>query len=60
MANESKLRITLEKSVIGRPETQKKVVTALGLKRVNHTVEQFDTPIIRGMIEKVKHLVCVK
>ena len=54
-----KLRITQVKSVIGVPEDQKRTVRALGLKRINHTVEQADTPAVRGMVFKVKHLVKV-
>ncbi len=54
-----KLKITQVKSVIGTPEDQKRTVRALGLKRINHTVEQADTPSVRGMIFKVKHLVKV-
>ncbi|MFC5559496.1 50S ribosomal protein L30 [Ureibacillus thermophilus] len=58
MAN--KLQITLTKSVIGASEKQRKVVEALGLKKVNATVEHSDNPAIRGMINKVSHLVTVK
>jgi len=58
MAN--KLQITLTKSVIGVSEKQRKVVEALGLKKVNATVEHADNPAIRGMINKVSHLVDVK
>ncbi|MED3661728.1 50S ribosomal protein L30 [Ureibacillus sp. FSL K6-8385] len=58
MAN--KLEITLIRSVIGASERQRKVVEALGLKKVNSTVEHADNPAIRGMINKVSHLVKVK
>ncbi len=54
------LRITLVKSPIGYSERQKNTVRALGLRRMNHTVEQQDTPVIRGMIDKVSHLVRVE
>jgi large subunit ribosomal protein L30 len=54
------LKITLVKSVIGAPQDQKATVRALGLKRMHHTVEQPDTPAIRGMVFKVKHLVTVE
>lgn len=54
------LRITQVKSAIGKPVDQKATVRALGLKRLHHTVEQADTPTIRGMIFKVKHLVKVE
>jgi large subunit ribosomal protein L30 len=58
MAN--KLQVTLTRSVIGRPQDQRKTVTALGLRKLNQTVEQQDNPAIRGMINKVAHLVTVK
>jgi large subunit ribosomal protein L30 len=48
------------KSVIGTPEDQKRTVRALGLKRIRHSVEQADTPAVRGMVFKVKHLVDVE
>jgi large subunit ribosomal protein L30 len=53
------LKITQIKSAIGCPKDQKATVRALGLKRMNDTVEQADTPVIRGMVFKVKHLVRV-
>ena len=56
----AKLKITQIKSVIGTPGNQKRTVRALGLKRINDTVEQDDTPVIRGMVFKVKHLVNVE
>ena len=56
----AKLRITWKKSGIGKPEVQKRTVRALGLRKLNHTVEHNDTPQIRGMVNKVGHLVeCV-
>jgi large subunit ribosomal protein L30 len=55
-----KIRITLVKSPIGSPADQKATVRALGLKRMNHTVEQEDNPVIRGMVFKVKHLLRVE
>jgi len=58
MAN--KLQITLTRSVIGRPQGQRETVTALGLRKLNQTVEQQDNAAIRGMINKVSHLVSVK
>ena len=54
------LRITLVRSVIGRPEPQRRTVEALGLKKINQVVEHEDTPQIRGMINKVSHLVQVE
>ena len=56
----SKLQITLTKSVIGTKPNQRKVVEALGLRKLNQTVEQADNAAIRGMITKVAHLVTVK
>jgi large subunit ribosomal protein L30 len=58
MAN--KLEITLTRSVIGRPQDQRETVKALGLRKVNQTVEQQDNPAMRGMVKKVAHLVTVK
>ena len=58
MAN--KLQITLTRSVIGRPQDQRETVTALGLRKLHQTVEKQDNAAIRGMINKVSHLVTVK
>lgn len=58
MAN--KLQITLKRSVIGRPEDQRVTVRTLGLKKTNQTVVHEDNAAIRGMINKVSHLVSVK
>lgn len=55
-----KLKITQVRSVIRRPETQKSVMKALGLRKMNQTVELDDTPQVRGMIGKVQHLVAVE
>ncbi|KPL58128.1 50S ribosomal protein L30 [Bacillus sp. AFS015802] len=57
MAN--KLEITLTRSIIGRPQDQRKTVEALGLRKMHQTVEQQDNAAIRGMINKVAHLVTV-
>lgn len=54
------LEITLKRSVIGGTEAQKKTVEALGLKKIRQTVVREDTPVVRGMVEKVAHLVAVK
>jgi large subunit ribosomal protein L30 len=54
------LRITLTKSPIGYSIRQKRTVRALGLRRIRQTVEQEDTPVVRGMIAKVSHLVSVE
>ncbi len=55
----AKLRISWYKSAIGYKEDQKRTIQALGLRRLGHTVEHTDTPAIRGMIMKVRHLVKV-
>ncbi len=55
-----KLRITLVRSPIGYNIKQKRTVWALGLRKINQTVEQPDVPEIRGMITKVQHLVTVE
>ncbi len=54
------LRITLVKSPIGYSKRQKGTLRALGLRRMNQTVEHEDTPVIRGMVMKVRHLVRVE
>ncbi len=54
------LRITLRKSPIGFPKDQKQTVAALGLRKREQTVEHNATPAVRGMIEKVSHLVRVE
>ncbi|OCS91928.1 50S ribosomal protein L30 [Caryophanon latum] len=55
----AKLQITLTKSVIGAKPNQRKVVEALGLRKMNQTVEQADNAATRGAIAKVAHLVTV-
>ena len=54
------LRITLIKSPTGCAERQKRTVRALGLRHLNQSVEQADSPVVRGMIAKVPHLVSVE
>lgn len=65
MAKKSKnvekiLRITLVRSPIGYPVRQKETVRAIGLNRMHQTVEQLDSPSMRGMIAKISHLVEVE
>jgi large subunit ribosomal protein L30 len=55
-----KLRITQVRSTIRKPGDQKRTITALGLRKLHQTVEHNDTPQIRGMIDKVSHLVRVE
>ncbi len=52
-----RLKITLVRSMIGRPEKQRKVLRGMGLTKLNKTVELEDTPSIRGMVNNVSHLV---
>jgi large subunit ribosomal protein L30 len=60
MSSERKLRITWIKSSIGYSRRQKGTIRALGLRRLGDMVEQADTPAIRGMLDKVSHLVLVE
>ncbi len=54
------LRITYSKSAIGYTERQKATVKALGFKRLYETIEHEDSPAIRGMINKISHLLTVE
>ncbi|GAB3912426.1 MULTISPECIES: 50S ribosomal protein L30 [Mucilaginibacter] len=56
----AKIKITQIKSVIDRSERQKKTIEALGLKKINQSVEVEATPAIIGMVRKVNHLVAVE
>ena len=56
----AKLKVTLTRSLIGRPETQRKTVRSLGLRKLNSTSTLPDVPTIRGQIFKVKHVVTVE
>jgi len=56
----AKLRITQIKSGIGYPQDQKRTLRALGFHRLNQSVIHDDRPSVRGMINKVKHLVKVE
>jgi large subunit ribosomal protein L30 len=55
----AKVKITQTKSTIDRPKNQKLTIKALGLGKINRSVEVENTPQIAGMVEKVKHLVTV-
>jgi len=55
----AKLRITLVKSPIGYERDQGATVKALGLRRIRHAVEKEDSPSVRGMVQKIRHLVKV-
>lgn len=54
------LRVTYRKSTIGYSQSQKNTVLSLGLRRLNQVVELPDTPSVRGMLFKVKHLLTVE
>jgi large subunit ribosomal protein L30 len=54
------IRVTLTRSLLGRPDKHRRVAKALGLTRTNSTVVHYDTPIIRGMINKISHLLTVE
>lgn len=54
------IKVTLVRSLIGRPPDQRATVATLGLRRVNQTVEVTDTPSNRGMLTKVRHLIVVE
>jgi len=58
-AKKGGLKIKLVRSTIGTTRYQREVVRGLGLRRMNHTVEREDTPEVRGMIDKVAHIVQV-
>ena len=54
---EGKIKIKLVRSPICTPEKHKRIVSSLGLKKINRVVERPDTPVFRGMVAKVPHLV---
>jgi len=56
----AKIKVTQIKSKIGQPESQKKILVALGIRKMHQTVEHDDTPQIMGMVNKLKHLVKVE
>ncbi len=56
----AKIKITQVKSVIDRSERQKKTIEALGLRKINHSVEVEATAAIIGMVRKVNHLVAIE
>jgi len=56
----AKIRVTQVRSKIGRPERQKRTLEALGLRKMNQSVEHEATPQIRGMVEAISHLVRVE
>jgi len=54
------LKITLKRSLIGRPEKHRRIIRALGLRRLNRSVIHDDVPSVRGMINKVSHMINVE
>ncbi|MFN6038866.1 MAG: 50S ribosomal protein L30 [Bacteroidota bacterium] len=56
----TKVKITQVKSISGQTARQRKTVEALGLKRMHHTIEKELTPQVKGMIDKVQHLLKVE
>jgi large subunit ribosomal protein L30 len=58
--SDGKLRVTLVKSPIGYEKSQGETARALGLRKLNQTVEKPDNPAVRGMIAKIGHLVRVE
>ena len=56
----SKIKITQVRSIIGRPKDQKLTMEALGLRKMNQSVEKVPNPEILGMVRKVNHLVKVE
>jgi len=56
----AKIRITQVKSKNGKPERQKRTLEALGIRKMNHSVEHEATPQILGMVAKIKHLLKVE
>ncbi len=60
MAKTKKIKVTQVRSVIGRSQKQKDTIIALGLGKINRTVEKEATPQILGMVDKVKHLLKIE
>ncbi|NQU96104.1 MAG: 50S ribosomal protein L30 [Chloroflexi bacterium] len=56
----SDLHITQVRSAIGSKKDQRATLRALGLRRIRHQVTKPDTPVVRGMVAKVRHLVTVE
>lgn len=60
MAEAEKITVRLVRSMIGRPEKQRLVLRGMGLTRLQKVVQLPDTPQVRGMLDKVKHLVRIE
>ncbi len=59
-AKKATVKVTLKKSVIGEKPKTRATVEGLGLRKIHQTVEQVDSPSLRGMLDKVRHLVEVE
>ncbi len=57
---ETKLKVTQIRSTIGFNKKQRDVIRSLGLRRIRHTIEVPDTPEVRGIIHRIRHLVTVE
>lgn len=60
MSESTKICVTQLRGMSHKSEAQRLIIKGLGLRRIGHTVELRDTPAIRGMVEKVQHLVAVE
>jgi large subunit ribosomal protein L30 len=60
MSDKTKIRVTQLRGLAQKSEAQRLIIKGLGLRRIGHTVELRDSPAIRGMVEKVHHLVAVE
>ena len=58
--SDRQIKVTLTRSLLGRPEKHRRVAKALGLSKMHHTVVHYDTPVIRGMVNKISHLLTVE
>lgn len=56
----AKLKVTLKRSLIGRPDTQRRTVRSLGLRKIGSVKELVDNDAIRGQLHKVRHLISVE
>ncbi|HEX9796122.1 MAG TPA: 50S ribosomal protein L30 [Anaerolineales bacterium] len=54
------IKITLKRSLIGTTQQQRGTMRALGLRKINQSVEREDTPVVRGMLDRVRHMVTIE
>ncbi len=57
---DKKIKVTQVRSTIGFNKKQRDIIRSLGLRRIRHTIEVADTPEMRGIIQKVRHIVVVE